>query len=222
LKESAFNHRISQILSAKFFIRKRAPEGFKREGETGFWVLGKNRLRSLFSHTALYGDPIYVIPISDAVPRIFFPKRIIFSRDEEDSFEKVLMIDDFNREAVVEALSFREFQELVEPEHFSYEPGISGIQLRYGSSGVSFAVFSEQYFPGFRAYIDDKEERIYITDYLIRGVFLKPGEHTLRMVYEPWGFRLGLYISMVSILFITLISVYSWFGFFRRSTREGA
>ena len=86
---------------------------------------------------------------------------------------------------------------------FKIQPG--KILLHYQSEGNAFAIFNEQYFPGWRAYLDKEEVKIYSADFLLRGVFLKSGEHNLIMVYEPYGFRIGFYLFLSTLLFIITI-----------------
>ncbi len=205
LKEGAFDLPVSRILSGKFFIKKSGP-GPTEESPAGYWMKGKSGLKSLYTHTALYGDPIYVKPIPGSLGRVFFPKKYSLSLGGQDSFEKILRIKDFEEEAVIETgEALAGGPDLARPEEFKLELGRSRIILNYRSSGPALAVFSEQYFPGWRAELDGSERRIYLTDYLLRGVLLDPGWHRLRLSYRPYGFRLGLYASLGSALFLILV-----------------
>jgi hypothetical protein len=61
-------------------------------------------------------------------------------------------------------------------------------------------VISEQYYPGWRAYVDGKETPIYAVDGSLRGVFLNKGKHMVRLEYKPLSFSIGLVISILSLL----------------------
>ena len=65
-------------------------------------------------------------------------------------------------------------------------------------------VVSEQYYPGWQAYVDGKETTIYAVDGILRGVFLNEGKHTVRFEYRPLSYLVGSIISGISFL-VTLV-----------------
>jgi len=69
----------------------------------------------------------------------------------------------------------------------------------------SILVLSDYYFPGWKAYVDNSETRIFRANYLNRAIKLPKGEHIIRFVYEPS--MMGLYITLVTwiILMIFLL-----------------
>ncbi len=74
------------------------------------------------------------------------------------------------------------------------------------SDKPSFAVFSEIYYPkGWHAYIDGKPTKIFKTDYVLRGIILPPGSHTIIMVFKPKAYYVGRQIALVSSILLVLI-----------------
>ncbi len=75
------------------------------------------------------------------------------------------------------------------------------------SRNTEFAVFSEIYYPeGWQAYIDGKPVQIINTDYILRGIIVPPGEHTIVMVFKPKSYYLGKKIALAgSILLVLLV-----------------
>ncbi|MFB6247294.1 MAG: YfhO family protein, partial [Salinibacter sp.] len=60
-------------------------------------------------------------------------------------------------------------------------------------------VASEVYYPaGWSAYLDGEKVPIHRVDYLLRGVHVPEGEHTLVMRFEPAAHRYGTWISAVA------------------------
>ncbi|PSQ95849.1 MAG: hypothetical protein BRD55_09500 [Bacteroidetes bacterium SW_9_63_38] len=60
-------------------------------------------------------------------------------------------------------------------------------------------VASEVYYPrGWHAYLDGKQVPIHRVDYLLRGVHVPEGEHTLVMRFEPKADRYGTWISGIA------------------------
>lgn len=82
------------------------------------------------------------------------------------------------------------------------------IWYRSSSTTNEFAVFSEIYYNrGWRAYIDGIETPIVKTDYLLRGLPLKPGNHEIRFEFHPNAYFTGLKIAGVgSVLTLLLLA----------------
>ncbi|MCK4649150.1 YfhO family protein, partial [bacterium] len=64
------------------------------------------------------------------------------------------------------------------------------------------------YYPGWKAYVDGKEEKIYQANYILRAVYLGPGKHDIRFIYDPLSFKVGTYISLITALFLLLVIIY--------------
>lgn len=70
------------------------------------------------------------------------------------------------------------------------------IKLRTSSSSEQFLVLSEIYYPaGWEAEIDGESAKIYKTNFILRGLKVPPGNHTIKMSFEPasnaWGGRIA-------------------------------
>jgi hypothetical protein len=77
-------------------------------------------------------------------------------------------------------------------------------------------VLSEVYYPGWEARLDGVTVPIHRADYMLRGIALPAGEHSLEMVYSPKSFWLGLAVSGVTLAVVTGALIWSW----RRRERE--
>lgn len=66
---------------------------------------------------------------------------------------------------------------------------------------------SETFYPGWKAYIDDKETRIYRANYAFRAVSVPEGNHEVRFVYSPDSFFNGVKISILSALALALFAL---------------
>ena len=69
----------------------------------------------------------------------------------------------------------------------------------------SFMVASEIWYPGWKAYVDGKETKVYRTDYLLRGMVMPKGAHKVVMEFKPGIFRLSAAISIAALLYLALI-----------------
>jgi len=65
----------------------------------------------------------------------------------------------------------------------------------------AFLTVSEIYYPaGWNAYIDGKPTHIYATNYILRGVVVPAGHHTLEMRFEPKSYQQGLVLGAIGLL----------------------
>jgi hypothetical protein len=77
-----------------------------------------------------------------------------------------------------------------------YEPERVTIAARATAPGV--VVLSDLHYPGWEATVDGRDAPIERVDYLLRGVRVEPGAHTIELRYRPASFRLGLLISALT------------------------
>ena len=64
----------------------------------------------------------------------------------------------------------------------------------------AFLVLSDTYFPGWKAYVDGKEEKIYQANYNFRAVLLPPGDHRVEFIYRPMSFIAGAAVTVLGII----------------------
>jgi hypothetical protein len=62
-------------------------------------------------------------------------------------------------------------------------------------------VLGDVYYPGWKAFVDGKESRIYRANYVMRGVPLSRGRHTVEFHYSPLSFKIGAIVSLVAVAF---------------------
>jgi hypothetical protein len=72
------------------------------------------------------------------------------------------------------------------------------VMIEVDSNADGFLVLSDTYYPGWKVFVDGREDRIYQADYLFRAVFLERGKHVVEFRYSPLSFRIGLAISLVT------------------------
>lgn len=82
--------------------------------------------------------------------------------------------------------------------------------ISYTSSSKTpqFAVFSEVYYKeGWKAFIDDKEVPYARVNYVLRGLSIPAGTHTITFKFEPKSYFLGEKISFASTLIVVLLLI---------------
>ena len=67
------------------------------------------------------------------------------------------------------------------------------------SEGESLVVVSEQFYPGWRLYIDGQESKPFPADFNLIGLKIPEGDHQIKLVYEMPALKYGTYISLLSL-----------------------
>jgi len=81
-------------------------------------------------------------------------------------------------------------------EIIQYSPN----EVEINATGPGFLFLSDSYYPGWRAYVDSNESKIYEANYMFRAVLLPNGDHKIKFVYNPLSFTAGLVISVMAIV----------------------
>jgi uncharacterized membrane protein YfhO len=56
-------------------------------------------------------------------------------------------------------------------------------------------------------FVDGQEQKIFRANHFFRAVELTPGVHKVRFEYAPWSFKLGLWISSITLSIVVLVTV---------------
>ena len=94
----------------------------------------------------------------------------------------------------------------------SYKPN----HLKYTSNNSKngFGVFSEMYYEkGWIATIDGKDAEIYNVNYVLRGLQIPAGKHTIEFKFEPQVVKTGSTIALISTLLMLLtigLGIFYW------------
>ncbi len=96
--------------------------------------------------------------------------------------------------------------------YLSYAPESFSVVAQ--TPAPAYLVFSEVWYPGWRAWVDGAEVPIFHADFAFRGVYLqRPGEHTVVMRFDSASWKIGL-----SVTLLALAALGGWTGvwFYRR------
>jgi len=77
------------------------------------------------------------------------------------------------------------------------------VELEVVVDKEGYLVSSEVYYPGWKAFIDDKEAKIYRSNYAFRSIFIpSPGKYRIQFKFEPESLKVGKIISFLSLFLI--------------------
>jgi hypothetical protein len=94
------------------------------------------------------------------------------------------------------------------PESSTTDPGTVQVVTRTPNVVVVEAdvkeravlVLTDQYFPGWKAEVDGVSSEVFAVYSLFRGLVVEPGAHTIVFRYDPLSFRIGLFVSTLTLL----------------------
>ncbi len=81
------------------------------------------------------------------------------------------------------------------------------LETKSEQSGILF--LSEHYYPGWKAYIDNKEEEIIKAFEAFRAIVVPAGVHEVKFIFKPDSFIRGRNISIVTLIFTIIIFIFS-------------
>jgi hypothetical protein len=72
-------------------------------------------------------------------------------------------------------------------------------------SEPGFLVFTDSYYPGWKAYIDGKETKVYRANYAFKAVVADAGQHEIIFEFKPTLFSKLSYLSIISFSLVILL-----------------
>lgn len=146
-----------------------------------------------------------------ALPRILLADDYKIFENKGD-FEKIFFDRSFNlaRTILLEekpnGFDASKDTKLGEVKLKSYLPNEISINVTTDVNKLLF--LSDAYYPGWKAYVNEKEVKIYRADYAFRAVVVPPGHSLIKFTYDPLSFKIGYISSFVSIgLLVILLAV---------------
>ena len=100
----------------------------------------------------------------------------------------------------------------------SYRP--DDLVYKYSTRVPGIIIFSEIYYPkGWNAYLDGKIAPFFRADYVLRGMQVPEGNHTIEFKFEPTIYFTGEKISGISSIILVLLIIGSLFYYYRKGPK---
>ena len=168
------------------------------------------RVRYPERYRCVYADrSVCIFENRSCLPRAFLVPRVRVAASDDEVLKELPGLD-FRSEALVTDRDVPIFQ-AGDLSNSScaitrYRPRAIDLKIRAG--GPCYLILSDNYFPGWRAFIDDREATIYRANGSFRLVPVSTaGDHNLRFYYSPSSFKIGVGISLISVLIAVVTSV---------------
>lgn len=162
-------------------------------------------LRAAGLRVAYRGNDGVVYANDRALPRVFVVDRQ-HTVNGDDAALRAVMAPDFDRRAI--AVTESPIPGL--PQATSGAPATGSARLasykaqrvviRAIASQRSLVILTDNYYPGWQVTVDGHPAKIERVDYLLRGVAIGPGSHTIVYTYKPASWTAGWIISLGTAL----------------------
>jgi hypothetical protein len=140
------------------------------------------------------------------LPRAWFVKNTELIAESKSIWKK---LNDPEFSPAETAIVEKEVPTTYAPTESSVTPagfGLHDVKFEVDTDTTSFLTISEIYYPaGWKAFIDGKETEIFATNYILRGIVVPKGEHTIEMKFESSTYSWSLKLSLIGLILAVLI-----------------
>lgn len=176
--------------------------------------VNKINIHEYNDYSIVYHKDILVLKNNDYLPRFYFSKKIrnVFGIEEASSILHEtggIWIDnrfDPKVETLVEKIDFSSKEFNIDNAQIEIQEYTNNrVKLNVSVESDSFLVFSDSYYPGWKAYINGQEVKIYKTNGIVKGIFIPEGKHIVEFNYLPINF--WIYFSISVATFTSIIAL---------------
>lgn len=161
----------------------------------------------------IWSDGKYTIyQNKNAYPRAFLLDSYAVESKKDNSIRKIYSHDfDLSKTVLLEqtvSLTHTQTPLLGNAKIITYKPEY--IKINEKTNKKAFLFLSDNYYPGWKAYVDGKETKIYQADYTFRAIIVPKGAHTIVFSYTPFIFTIGVIITISGflLLLVTGFTIY--------------
>ena len=83
----------------------------------------------------------------------------------------------------------------------------SKTSVRVSSDSAGYLVVADVWYPGWKAYLDGEQASLLRANYLFKALRVPPGEHDVKIVYQPRSFYAGIVLSLTAACLLIAIFV---------------
>lgn len=141
----------------------------------------------------------------------WFVEKIIFEENPDSIYMNLLKFD-LKQTAIIEnknidVISYPNERRISQIELLKNKPHEKIYSIESNKPG--FVVFSEMFYPGWKAKINNKEVNVYKVNFILRGIFVQKGNNNIKFYFEPSSIKYGSLFQIVSIIVFVALIFYS-------------
>ena len=141
----------------------------------------------------------------------WFVEKIIFEENPDSIYMNLLKFD-LKQTAIIEnknidIISYPNERRISQIELLKNKPHEKIYSIESNKPG--FVVFSEMFYPGWKAKINNKEVNVYKVNFILRGLFVQKGNNKIKFYFEPSSIKYGSLFQIISIIVFVALIFYS-------------
>ncbi|MDI6781495.1 MAG: YfhO family protein [bacterium] len=86
---------------------------------------------------------------------------------------------------------------------------LHSVSIKADTNMDGWIVLTDNYYPGWKAYVNNRETKIYRANHAFRAIKIKSGTSKIDFVYDPLSFKTGIWGSIISLIFIAGMGILS-------------
>ena len=149
------------------------------------------------------GDYYHVYENKESLPRSFLVNKFHFvepneaqnflKEDKTFNFKTNVILEERLPDHVIQSLNSSTLDETSFSKITSYSA--NKVMIEVNANNPAMLILTDNYYPGWKAFVDGNETHIYRADGLVRAVFIPLGNHIVEFSYMPESFVLGSIIA---------------------------
>ncbi|MCB4790817.1 MAG: YfhO family protein [Elusimicrobia bacterium] len=159
----------------------------------------------------VYRGDIDIYRNKQVFPRVFGVTSLIRAGSENEALDLIKTGKiDFNNSAVIEAKNVT--AEYLKPPGMRHTKNIIlreysnnrvTLDVEFRNSGV--LILNDLFYTGWKAYVNGKVQEIFPVNLIMKGILLKEGKYRVNFVYDPFSYKVGLLLTLLSV---ALLGIY--------------
>lgn len=161
---------------------------------------------------AIWQDNNWHIVKTPALPRAYLVNKFFVEKNDEKILAR-LFSSDFNpyEYVLLEKGTYMKYTKAeVSGQAYIKEDIGNELTIEANVKDDAILVLTDNFYPGWRAYVDGKETEIIRANYAFRAIYLPKGVHTVKFIYAPNSFKYGAYVTLLGI--IILLGLYIFYS----------
>jgi Bacterial membrane protein YfhO len=149
--------------------------------------------------------PLWLYRLETTVSRVYFARNVVVEKDIDNALHRMTASDfDAFKTVIVDQAPANTVAESgnATAEIRRYENEVVDIDAALDAPRI--LVLTDSFDPGWRVYVDGKEEKIFRANAFFRAVSLLAGKHRVEFRYEPLSFMIGAAISLATLCGVSL------------------
>lgn len=194
-----FNSKIIDNTNSKYLLALKTDDNgyVSPTGQVNF-KLREKKFKKIFEDKG-----VAILENTTSLPRAYLTRNVVKSSDRETL--KALLNEKFpiSSTSITSDFEFKNTSnEKLDSKADYSQISNTKVQVKTQANMEAFLVVLDSFYPGWKAFIDGKETKIYKTNFSFRGVLLPKGNHTVEFIYQPKSLQYGATISGLSLLIV--------------------